>query len=123
MSESKQDELLVKVMHLIAEVWQTAKEGRRLSNGHNCDSTAACQSIDDRITNAMLYGESKREQEAGELKDCPFCGCPPFYGGYPDVRIECRKCKQAIVKASWYDGNLGLVELSWNKRATPTQSE
>jgi len=54
-----------------------------------------------------------------KLKPCPFCGTEPFYGGYPgDVRIECQQCKQAVVSASWYGGDLGTMEASWQKRAT-----
>lgn len=56
------------------------------------------------------------------LKLCPFCGSPPYYGGFPEIRIECQQCKQAIVKASWYGGDLGTMEASWNKRLPEDQS-
>lgn len=51
-----------------------------------------------------------------DLKNCPFCGAKPYYGGFPDVRIECQQCKQSMIKASWYEGDLGTMEASWQKR-------
>jgi len=52
-----------------------------------------------------------------KLRECPFCGSKPIYGGYPDVSIQCKQCRQSIVKASWYKGDMGTMEASWNTRA------
>jgi hypothetical protein len=54
------------------------------------------------------------------LLPCPFCGGAALYHGYPDVRIECKLCKQAMVRASWCAGDLGTMERSWNTRAHRT---
>lgn len=51
-----------------------------------------------------------------KLRECPFCGEKPYYGGYPDTQIRCEQCKQSLVKANWYGGDLGTMEASWNKR-------
>lgn len=59
------------------------------------------------------------------LKNCPFCDAKPIYETVPyegnshvfnDAVIRCPQCKQSIVKASWYGGDLGLTEACWNKR-------
>ena len=51
--------LLCAYATLLRDVCRKAREGRRLSNGHNCDSTAACQSIFDMITRRAMnnYGQ------------------------------------------------------------------
>lgn len=52
-----------------------------------------------------------------KLKSCPFCGSTPAVSGYPHVVIECTKCRQARVEARWYAGDLGAMEVAWNRRA------
>lgn len=32
------------------------------------------------------------------------------------MQIRCEQCKQSLIKASWYRGDLGAMEASWNKR-------
>ena len=59
---------------------------------------------------------AERKIEKWCLKPCPFCGETPYSGGFPDYRIECLKCHQSIVKAAWFDGDLGTMEASWNTR-------
>lgn len=51
-----------------------------------------------------------------ELRNCPFCNAKPYYGGYPDIQIRCDQCRQSLVKASWYQGDLGTMEACWNRR-------
>lgn len=56
--------------------------------------------------------------QVGGLLSCPFCNSRVMWiGAFPDNRIECEQCSQAVVKAQWYDGDLGTAELAWNTRA------
>ena len=52
------------------------------------------------------------------LKPCPFCGGKPEFKTDADGGdwLRCSQCFVGI-NALWYDGDLGVVEGSWNRRA------
>lgn len=52
------------------------------------------------------------------LKPCPFCGGRATYENEVEkgpIWLRCAQCRVGI-DPQWYDGDLGVVEASWNTR-------